>query len=270
MQKRYYRFQDARKERWFLQLSGNKSKWRFLQYIHYRHYTTSDRFRLRIHDQILSEHFWQEVSGKYQETLEEFEAEQSYYRTENIVSLVGDGFSHGNHDFYDQVYRYQMFHQSQPSEFRYKMSTVRDYFKSLEGESLDNLYRKDGDYLPFVSLESNSFESTPLRTLDVWTGFYVTRPFLKKRIYDLARLLATYQNHETLALGSKLRDHKHLYQLEEAVAILTQNSAITGGHWTKAYDDFMRMANEAEASLERLMAKHNRALKGFRVTALDQ
>ena len=171
---------------------------------------------------------------------------------------------------FDLAYRYQIFHQSQPSDFNFKMSTVRDYYKALEGENLDNLHEKDGDYLPFVSIGDNNFASPKLKTVDVWSGFYVTHPFLKKKIYNLMRFLTTYQNHESLVLGSKLRNHKDLYKLEETVSVLIHHDGITGTNTIKVYYDYLRMANEAVESLENVVAKYNPALKGFKVEVLDQ
>ena len=185
--------------------------------------------------------------------------------------MFGDDFAYHLNDYmFNRVYQYQMFHQSQPSEFQFAMSTMREFNEDFNKEDLDNLFVKDGDYLPYMTDLQVHHDSKRYDIVEVWSGFYMTHTHLKQKIYDMMRLLTTYQNHESFKIDSRLRDHKEVRQLEESIAVLIHHDGITGTMHERVYDDYLREVREAEEATAKVIGRRNPALKGFKVTVFDQ
>lgn len=119
---------------------------------------------------------------------------------------------------------------SRITDITFKIATPSDYFNARFAQSqTTQVY--EGDFLPLVSHGGKA-----------WTGFYTTRPFLKKTIYSTQKIARAGEMVQALIKENKLMEYQ--------VSIGFHHDAITGTcRYNVSQDYFARLEKDYNAGM---------------------
>lgn len=156
------------------------------------------------------------------------------YRTENIMILYGDDLFFKDIDIARQQFKLIELMRDLSIDIDIKIATPSEYFESvLEEQKRFSVF--EGDFLPYIS---EHLRQRPI----AWTGFYSSRPELKRQAYEVQSLSRSAEILSTLVLHEKL-DTKQ-------VSVLLHHDAITGTCHPKTSEDYqLRLQYDKNISL---------------------
>ncbi|KAF2897557.1 hypothetical protein ILUMI_08617, partial [Ignelater luminosus] len=161
------------------------------------------------------------------------------YKTNNVILTMGNDFHYSQAEMWfgnlDTIITYGNALQRNGSKYNLIYSTPSCYLKAVH-ESITKLNitwpKKFDDFFPYASKEQS-----------YWTGFYTSRPALKrferignnflqvcKQLYVLARLNNTYRT--------------NLATLQEAMGVLQHHDAVSGTEKQHVADDYAKLLTE--------------------------
>ena len=167
--------------------------------------------------------------------------ESKAYKTENILVLYGDDL------FYNEIEsargQVQLIETLRNSEsaLQIKFSTMAEYFQAVLSENR-NFSVYEGDFFPYLSEYGIMYsifytEIIPLS----WTGFYSSRPELKKKTFEAHSLVRAAEIISALVLKQEFQGY------ESCIAL--HHDAITGTCKPEVAEDyFLRLKNDTQAS----------------------
>lgn len=175
------------------------------------------------------------------------------YKSSNILILYGDDISFKYLDSSRKQFELIEALQAHSKNLQIKITTPSEYFKAVLQEN--HKYKVfEGDLLPYVS---EHIRQRPLS----WTGFFSSRPALKKRVYEVQSLVRT-----TEILNGILN-----FQDFEAreVSVLLHHDAITGTCQPDTAEDYFKRLDHDErlcmSAINDVYEKHVGAQNGFQV-----
>jgi hypothetical protein len=156
------------------------------------------------------------------------------YKSSNILILYGDDISFKHLESSRKQFELVEALIEHSTKLRVKYSTPSEYFQEVLKEDLKYSVF-EGDFLPYVS------EHIRRRPLS-WTGFFSSRPALKKRVFEVENLVRTT---EILAGLSSFQE----FEARE-VSVLLHHDAITGTCQPDTAEDyFKRLKHDEKISL---------------------
>lgn len=157
------------------------------------------------------------------------------YKTDNILILYGDDISFKDLGLARKQFELIEDLRDNSKTLNIKISLPSEYFKAVMEEN--KTYKVfEGDFLPYVS------EHIRRRPIS-WTGFYSSRPGLKKRLYEVQSLVRSAE------ILTGLIENKDINFNE--VSVLLHHDAVTGTcQPDTAKDYFVRLERDADSSLE--------------------
>jgi hypothetical protein len=155
--------------------------------------------------------------------------ESKGYKTENYLLLLGDDFAYRNFDetsaylkFWDKLIK-----KNKKLDIRF--ATPSEYFQQVFKEKSEFGFYQ-GDFLPLIIAPSKSVKFGDYRR--TWTGFYTTKPFLKKRIADVQKEVRIAEIFSSLVMEKEF----FAYNL----CISSHHDAITGTCKYPVYLDYLK------------------------------
>jgi hypothetical protein len=153
------------------------------------------------------------------------------YRAPSSMLIFGDDFRYAQPSEFSALRDTVLAFNADSPRRHMQLSTVSHYLDVAE-PLVDRAatLERDLDFFPYREAY-----------IDVWTGFYASRPALKAAIRDAERWLR----------AAELFDARPEARLDEArvhVSILQHHDAITGTCTQDAADDYLRMASAAKAA----------------------
>ncbi|EGG17941.1 hypothetical protein DFA_08942 [Cavenderia fasciculata] len=168
----------------------------------------------------------------------------SHYLTPHLLMTIGGDFAFNNSVEFFQVFDQTLaMLNSKTLIVAFKYSTVDDYFAAAKNWLARNktplLIRYNEDFFPL--LEQN----------DAWTGYYTTKPALKRksRLVDGNKRMADtldILNFNPINYNSKLRD------AQRNCSILLHHDAITGTSRVKVIEDYSIRLDNANTIIEQV------------------
>ena len=176
------------------------------------------------------------------------------YKSSNILILYGDDISFKYLESSRKQFELIEALQAHSKNLDIKITTPSEYFKAVLQEN--HKYKVfEGDLLPYVS---EHIRQRPLS----WTGFFSSRPALKKRVYEVQSLVRTT---EILAGMLNLQD----FEARE-VSVLLHHDAITGTCQPDTAEDYFKRLDHDErlcmSAINEIYESHvGRSGTGFQV-----
>ena len=151
--------------------------------------------------------------------------------------LLGDDFTYAD---YEESFEYFLFIDQLmdriSGSFDVAIGTPSDYFDAVFGQN-SPFAVYENDWIPLIDEQSHK------EMRNSWTGFYSTKPFLKKSVYDLSNQVRTAEILSSLVLKSEY----FAYEL----CLSTHHDSITGTCTYPVYLDYISRLNEdSQKSLE--------------------
>lgn len=170
------------------------------------------------------------------------------YKTDNILILYGDDISFKDLKISRAQFELIEALRDNSKTLNIKISTPSEYFEAVMAEQ--KAFKVfEGDFLPYVS------EHIRRRPIS-WTGFYASRPGLKKKVYEVQSLVRSAE----ILMGLVERKKFNAYE----VSVLLHHDAVTGTcQPDTANDYFLRLDKDKLLSLEAI----NKVFQGVKKTA---
>ncbi|OMJ81121.1 hypothetical protein SteCoe_18483 [Stentor coeruleus] len=160
--------------------------------------------------------------------IEKYVNSSSYkYKTSHHLMLIGADFyftdKNFTFDFIDLLSKISEL----STNFTIKLSTASEYFDAvLSTNTTFQVY--SGDILPLVS---PGFRNKPRYWWKAWTGFYSTKPYIKKMIYDGQKIVRFGEIIKTSWKNEKIMAYE--------INLGTHHDAITGTMREFVYEDYI-------------------------------
>ncbi|KAH8283709.1 hypothetical protein KR018_012608 [Drosophila ironensis] len=157
----------------------------------------------------------------------------SFYRSNHIMVPMGDDFqyqnAYKNYKNMDKLIKYVNERQTSGSKFNIFYSTASCYVNAMH-QSLQSFPNKTQDFLPHTH-EARSY----------WTGFFTTRPTVKRFERDGNHILQVAKQLSVLADLSGEKQAKDLESLREIMGVMQHHDAITGTEKQAVSNDYDRL-----------------------------
>ncbi|OQV16536.1 Lysosomal alpha-mannosidase [Hypsibius exemplaris] len=151
------------------------------------------------------------------------------YKTDNLIITMGNDFNYQNaHVWFknlDKLIKYVNAKQTNGSKINLFYSTPSCYLNALH-QANASWPTKDDDFFPYASGEHT-----------VWSGYYTSRPALKRMEREASAFLLTCKQIDALAqLGPA--DQHDVSALRDAVSVAQHHDAVTGTERQHVADDY--------------------------------
>ncbi|XP_052854491.1 lysosomal alpha-mannosidase isoform X1 [Drosophila gunungcola] len=172
------------------------------------------------------------------DTFLDFAKTQSqYYRTNNIIITMGGDFTYQAAQVYyknlDKLIRYANQRQANGSNINLLYSTPSCYLKSLHDAGI-TWPEKSDDFFPYAS-DPHAY----------WTGYFTSRPTLKRYERDGNHFLQVCKQLSALAPKKSVEFDPHLTFMRETLGIMQHHDAITGTEKEKVALDYAKRMSVA-------------------------
>lgn len=166
------------------------------------------------------------IYGNVYTSVENFEdyiyAVSYMHKTENIMILLGDDFFYTDIEFSRNLIGLVDKIIERVKDINVKYATPGEYFDAVL--AVDEVYGVfKGDLVPLIS------EVNP--RIKPWTGFYTTKPMLKKLTYDTNKIVRIAEILQSLILRKKFVAYD--------LSLATHHDAITGTCRSHVYQDYI-------------------------------
>jgi hypothetical protein len=145
------------------------------------------------------------------------------YRTENIMILFGDDLFFKDLNIARKQFELIEMMRDVSDDLEIQFATPSEYFSAVLND-FQKFSVFEGDFLPYVS---EHLRQRPI----AWTGFYSSRPALKKETFEAQALSRAAELASTLVLHRKLDTQQ--------VSVMMHHDAITGTCAPKTSDDYL-------------------------------
>ena len=153
------------------------------------------------------------------------------YKSSNVLILYGDDISFKKLESSRKQFELIEALQANCKNFEIKISTPSEYFQAVLQEN--HKYSVfEGDLLPYVS---EHIRKRPLS----WTGFFSSRPALKKRVYEVQSLVRSTE------ILTGILDFQDFDARE--VSVLLHHDAITGTCQPNTAEDYFKRLEQDES-----------------------
>ncbi|XP_067673707.1 lysosomal alpha-mannosidase-like [Haliotis asinina] len=172
------------------------------------------------------------------------------YKTKHVLIPFGGDFAFntaaGWFDGIDNLIKYVNAKQATGSKVNVLYSTPTCYINSVNREAV-TLETMSTDFFPYSTIP-NTF----------WTGFFTSRPGLKRHVKVASSLLQTCKE---MAVLAQLEHAKtNVDKLKSAVGVLQHHDAITGTEMQHVTDDYNKMLSEGELACQSVIDEAYRIL----------
>ncbi|XP_017153506.2 lysosomal alpha-mannosidase isoform X1 [Drosophila miranda] len=158
--------------------------------------------------------------------------QSKYYRTDNVIITMGGDFTYQAAQVYyknlDKLIRYANARQVNGSNINLIYSTPSCYLKSLH-ESGITWPTKSDDFFPYAS-DPHAY----------WTGYFTSRPTLKRFERDGNHFLQVCKQLSAIAPKKSVEFEPHLTFMRETLGIMQHHDAITGTEKQKVALDYAK------------------------------
>ncbi|XP_030388139.1 lysosomal alpha-mannosidase-like [Scaptodrosophila lebanonensis] len=159
------------------------------------------------------------------------------YRTNNVIITMGGDFTYRDAAVYyksiDKIIRYGNERQANGSKINLFYSTPSCYLKSLHDAGITWPTKSD-DFFPYAS-DPHAY----------WTGYYTSRPTLKRYERDGNHFLQVCKQLSALAPIKKDAFDSQLTDLREAMGIMQHHDAVTGTEKQFVANDYAKRISSA-------------------------
>ncbi|TDG47303.1 hypothetical protein AWZ03_006296 [Drosophila navojoa] len=159
------------------------------------------------------------------------------YRTPNLLITMGEDFHYQNADMWyknlDKLIKYANERQANGSNINLLYSTPSCYLKSLHDAGISWPTKSD-DFFPYAS-DPHSY----------WTGYFTSRPTLKRFERDGNHFLQTCKQLSALAPKRSAEFDPHLNFMRETMGIMQHHDAVTGTEKQKVALDYAKRMSVA-------------------------
>lgn len=166
------------------------------------------------------------IYGNVYTSVENFEdyiyAVSYMHKTENIMILLGDDFFYTDIEFSRNLIGLVDKIMERVKDVNVKYATPGEYFDAvLAVDEVFDVFK--GDLVPLIS------EVNP--RIKPWTGFYTTKPMIKKLTYDTNKIVRIAEIFQSLILRKKFVAYD--------LSLATHHDAITGTCRSHVYQDYI-------------------------------
>ncbi|XP_030079136.1 lysosomal alpha-mannosidase isoform X2 [Drosophila hydei] len=159
------------------------------------------------------------------------------YRTPNLLITMGEDFHYQNADMWyknlDKLIKYANERQANGSNINLLYSTPSCYLKSLHDAGISWPTKSD-DFFPYAS-DPHAY----------WTGYFTSRPTLKRFERDGNHFLQVCKQLSALAPKRSAEFDPHLNFLRETMGIMQHHDAVTGTEKQKVALDYAKRMSVA-------------------------
>ena len=174
------------------------------------------------------------------------------YRTENILVLFGDDVyfrdmmvSRWQFDLLDYII------EANPG-LNIRFATLGEYFKAvMSKENTYSVYQ--GDFLPFINRKEQERRS--------WTGFYSSRPALKKKIFEAHSLLRAAEISAALIQQTEVRGSKANEALHHDAITGTSIPRVSENYLDRLTEDILHSEDIIKTSFSQVLSPTFRLYK---------
>ncbi|XP_046352340.2 lysosomal alpha-mannosidase-like [Haliotis rufescens] len=172
------------------------------------------------------------------------------YKTKHVLIPFGGDFAFntaaGWFDGIDNLIKYVNAKQDTGSKVNVLYSTPTCYINSVNKEAA-TFETMSTDFFPYSTIP-NTF----------WTGFFTSRPGLKRHVKTASSLLQTCK--QMAALAQLQHTKANVDKLKSAVGVLQHHDAITGTEMQHVTDDYNKMLSDGEVACQSVIDDAYRAL----------
>lgn len=172
------------------------------------------------------------VKRRVDEYLAFIDGQRKFYRTNNIILTMGGDFTYMDANVYyknlDKLIRYANERQKNGSDVNLFYSTPSCYLKALHDSDITWPTKQD-DFFPYGS-DPHSY----------WTGYFISRPTLKRYERVGNHFLQICKQLTALAPIKENHFEPHLTFLRETMGIMQHHDAVTGTEKQKVAYDYAR------------------------------
>lgn len=167
------------------------------------------------------------------------------YKTVNIMLPLGNDFEFENYNKESRVFKLidlvmsKIYTEnlSESEDINMKWSTVSEYFDTVVATKV-KLPTYKGDFFPYMTIRDSGSQY-------YWTGFYSTRPELKREIYESANYIRAAEISSTLVLNERFETRRS--------AISYHHDGVTGTCRSQVASDYHeRLGYDKQKAVETL------------------
>ena len=196
------------------------------------------------------------VEERAKTLLDQYRKKHKAFSHNNLLVPLGDDFKYKNIDItrkmmdsYQKMFDYI---NSQPSlKAKIRFATLSEYFSALKHsvKSSEKLPRYDGDFFTYSDTDN-----------DYWSGYFTTRPFLKKTIRTTENQLRTAQILFSLIQSFlpneiKKENYNILKEASETLGLLQHHDAITGTAKQVVVNDYIHLLTNSKKKIANIASK---------------